>query len=451
MRIIGLLLSFLLCTSLCSAQGLPIEAEINQLKVRLEALEHKVTAQSKIMEEQKQYIADQNKKISEYETKISQFSPTETKNPVEQLAQGLDMGAGITTIIQGANNTNNATTDISKNEDRTDASYSADITIGKEFKEVNGEAFLHLEAGQGAGLEDDLTLYRNVNRDADNDNNVRVTEAWYKQKLFNEKLSLTFGKLDATILFDTNEIANDETTKFLSRMFRNSPAIEFPDNTIGLHTVVMPVSWLELSHGVFDGNNDWEKIDDNLFNIGQITFKTNFFDKPGNYRFLGWYSNVYHTDWSVPEKDKESAYGFGLSFDQKVTDIITLFTRYGWQDPEVYNPNILATGDLNYSLKQSWSTGLEIEGKPWGREKDSLGFAYGEIMPSPDYKKAGESLDPVRLAKTEKHLEAYYRIHINDHLAISPDFQYIINPFGDDVSNDTENIFVGGVRVQVGF
>jgi len=427
--------------------------QYRQLENRVLALENKLGEYDKCMNEQKQCILEQNKKITEYESRLAQFDTDlhrQTGAPIS-IAEGLEIGAGGTMIIQGTNNANNVATDVTKKESRTDASYSADITFGKEFKEVGGRAFLHLEAGQGAGLEDNLTLYSNVNRDADNDNNVRLTELWYEQALFKDKAALTFGKLDPTAYFDNNDVANDETTQFLGRIFRNSPTIEFPDNTAGIRLAYMPLEWLELGYAVFDGNRDWEKIGDNLFNIGQVTFKTSVFDLPGNYRFLGWNNNVYHTKWLDTEETKEANYGFGLSFDQKVNDIITLFTRYGWQNPKVYNPDIMATGDLNYSLAHSWSAGFQVEGKPWGREKDVFAFAVGQAIASKDYKKAGEPLDPVRRAKPEGHLEAYYRVHVNDHLSLSPDFQYIWNPFGKDIADDTNCVFVGGMRAQVDF
>ncbi|MDD5005313.1 MAG: carbohydrate porin [Candidatus Omnitrophica bacterium] len=445
---------FFCAGNICWADDVSFRKELDQLKARVQALENKLAEQDKCMNEQKKCILDQEKKISAYESRLAQFD-TDLHRQVGMpigIAEGLEIGAGATMIMQGANNTNNATAGVSKNEGRTDASYSADITIGKEFEDAGGRAFLHLEVGQGSGLEDDLTLYSNVNRDADNDNNVRLTELWYEQAFLKDKAAATFGKLDPTAYFDNNEVANDETTQFLGRIFRNSPTIEFPDNTAGMRFTYLPAEWLELGYGVFDADSDWEKVGDNLFNIGQVTFKTNFFDLSGNYRLLAWQNNSYHTKWLANEQEKESAFGFGLSLDQKVNDIVTVFSRYGWQNPKVYNPNITATGDDEndpkyYSLEHSWSAGLQVEGKPWGREKDILGFAIGQILSSKDYKKSDDTLR----AKTEGHLETYYRIYINDHFSISPDLQYIWNPFGKDVAEDTDPIFVGGVRAQIDF
>lgn len=432
-----------------------LEEAVRQLQKRIEVLEKKVAEQDKCLTAKNIEDQAQEKKIAEYEAKLSKFEVEFHRAPAitAQIAEGLELGAGLTMIVQGTNNVNNASSDASKKKNRTDGSYSADITLSKEFKDIRGRAFLHLEGGQGDRLEDDLTLFSNVNRDADEHENVRVTELWYEQGLFKDKAVVTFGKLDPTAYFDVNAVACNETTQFLNRMFRNSPTLEFPDNTAGFRAAYIPTGWFELGYGLFNGNSDsWSKMFDNLFNIGQIRFQAHFFDLPGNYRFYGWNNNLYHTKWQDTSKNKEAAYGFGLSFDQKLNDIITAFCRYGWQDPSVYNPDLTTiAGDMPYSLEQSWSTGLQIAGKPWGREKDMLGFAVGQDFASGDYKKSGASLDPARRARQEGHLETYYRIQVNEHLALSPDFQYIWNPFGKDVSEDTNGIFVGGMRAQLDF
>ncbi len=431
-----------------------LEETVGRLEKRIEALEKKIAEQDKYIAIRDTQTLAQQQKISEYETKLSQFEENlhrVSKRPMK-IMEGLELGAAATMIVQGTDNVNNAASDVQKKKSRTDGSYSADITLAKEFEQIDGRAFLHLEGGQGEGLEDDLTLYSNVNRDVDDEQNVHLTELWYEQNLFRDKAVITFGKLDPTAYFDVNEIANDETSQFLGRIFRNNPVIEFPDNTAGFRAAYMPKEWVELSCGIFNGNTEhWEKMFDNLFSIGELRFATNFFNLAGNYRLLGWNSNVYHTNWLDSEKTKEAAYGFGLSIDQKASDIVTAFCRYGWQSPESYNPDIIATGGLNYSLEQSWSAGIQLEGKPWGRENDVLSFAAGQIFPSGDYKKAGGSSDPAIRARAEGHLEAYYRIHLNDHLSLSPDFQYIWNPFGKDVADDTNGVFVGGMRAQVDF
>jgi len=68
-------------------------------------------------------------------------------------------------------------------------------------------------------------------------------------------------------------------------------------------------------------------------------------------------------------------------------------------------------------------------------------------MPSDDYKEYNTGFQ----AKTEGHVESYYKVHVNDHLSISPDIQYIWNPYGKDIAANTKGIFVAGMRAQVDF
>ena len=451
MTVVGLSLVLFVGGNAGADGGSPgTDALIKQLQNRLDVLEKKVAEQDAYIKSQQQAAQAQENKIKTYEERLSDFDQQlhrETKVPGET-GPGLAIGAGGSLIVQGTTNTN---ANDSKKSDRADVSYSADVTLEKSFGDVNGRAFLHLETGKGIGLEDKLSLYSNVNRDQDNDETVRVTELWYEQLFAGEKAILTFGKLDPTAYFDNNEAANDETTQFLARMFRNNPAIEFPDNAAGLRASYSWTDWLETGYGIFDADADWENIGDNLFHISEVTFKTKFFGQAGHYRFFGWRNGANHTKWLATEKNKETNFGAGLSFDQHVSAPVLVFLRYGWQNPNVYNPSLTATGDLNYSLSQSWSSGVELAGSLWGRQKDVIGLAVGQAIPSLEYKKAGADLDPARQAKREGHVEGYYRLTINDHLAISPDVQYIWNAFGDDVVSDSDPIWVYGTRAQVDF
>ena len=103
---------------------------------------------------------------------------SETFAKIKEAFDGLTIGAGATFVMQGTNNANGD--NIAKNEENaTDASYSIDLEFEKEFDDY-GKAFIHLEAGGGLGVEDELKVFSNVNRDADNDENVRLTEVWYE-------------------------------------------------------------------------------------------------------------------------------------------------------------------------------------------------------------------------------------------------------------------------------
>jgi len=397
-----------------------IESEIAELKQRIGVLEERITEQEWEFGEQ---------------TEIA-----ESLEQIKEVFEGLTIGASATFVMQGTNNANGD--NLTKNEENaTDVSYSIDLEFEKEFDDY-GKAFIHLEAGKGEGVEDELKVFSSVNRDADNDENVRLTEVWYEHYFESLPLTVTFGKIGADGFIDANEYANDEAAQFLGRIFRNSPALEFPDdNNAGVRFGLEPVDYLDIELVAMDANDGWEDIFDNIFLSGQLNFKPNFFQRPGNYRVYGWLNDKDHIKWDDVAKVKKTSYGFGLSFDQELTDVVGVFARYGWQDPEVY-----ASGS-SFSLEQSWSAGIQLAGGLWGRDDDVFAIAFGQVMPSDDYKKAGSNLN----AKDESHLEAYYSFKINDHLTVSPDIQVIWDPYGGDATNGDKTIFVGGVRTQIDF
>jgi high affinity Mn2+ porin len=409
------------------------EEEIAELKARIAQLEERLIQQEgKTIEVEK--IAHGAKR------EFSEFIDYKAGQGLEIKSTGLTIGAGATFILQATNNAN--AEDFAKSsEDVTDASYSVDLELGKTVGDY-GLAFLHLETGAGAGIENELQVFSNVNRDADDsDNSISVTEVWYEHYFKFLPLTLTFGKIDPTAYLDTNEYANDECTQFLGYIFRNSPVIEYPDdNAAGIRVAIEPADFLGIEFVAMDADADWEDVFDDIFIAGQLDFKPKLFNRPGNYRVYGWLNDKDHIRWDDILKTKEKSHGFGLSVDQEITDIFGVFARYGWQDPEVY-----ADGS-DFSLEQSWSAGIQLAGNPWNRDEDIVAIAFGQVIPSADYKKANDLK-----AKTESHLEAYYNIKINDHLSVSPDIQVIWDPYGGDAANGDKTIIAGGIRTQIDF
>ncbi len=397
-----------------------VEDEIKELEARIVELERR-------LDKQQETVAVQAEEIDEIK-----------EAGVLPLLEGINIGAGATFIVQGTHNAN-GDNQLNEGDDVADASYSIDLEIEKEFDDY-GKAFVHLEAGGGAGVEDELTVFSNVNRDADNDENVRLTEVWYEHYFHSMPRTLTVGKIDATCYIDTNEYANDEGGQFLGRIFRNSPTIEFADNAAGVRFALEPTNFMDIELVAMDADSDWEDVFDEMFIAGQLNLKPNFFNRGGNYRLIGWFNDREHTKWLEQAKVTKANFGLGISFDQELSDNVGVFLRYGWQNPEVY-----ANGS-DFSLEQSWSAGIQLVGSLWGRDDDVFAIAFGQVMPSDDYKKAN-SFE----AKSEEHLEVYYNFKINDHLTVSPNVQVIWDPYGGDATNGDKIVVVGGLRTQVDF
>jgi hypothetical protein len=415
-------------------------AEMDQLKTRVAELEKQVCEQKHALIKQEGTVTEVKKSLIDY--KLGEGLKLEP--------YGLNIQASATFVIQGTPNANNTG---GKEKSRCDASWSSDIFIEKEFDDC-GLALIHLEPGQGGSVESELSLYSNVNRDSnDTGADVPITELWYEHYLFNKQIAITLGKLDPANYVDQNEYAFDETTQFLGRIFRNSPAVEWPDdNTLGARFIVTPevIPYLSLETAYFDTDNNWESIFSKPFISTQFNLKPskifNFDPEQwdGNYRLYWWINCLDHSKLVAdgepdPDDAEKINTGFGLSCDQMLTDEFEIFGRFGWQRPDVA---LVSTSPNAAPIDISWSSGLQMTGKRWNRSDDVLACGIGQLFPSKEYKDAGHG------GSAEGHLELYYKLQILKNVAFTPDFQLIWNPRGVD---DSDPIFVYGLRGQVDF
>ena len=392
---------------------------------------------------------------------------TEVKGKLENTVDNLQINGGITLIGQGTwGNDNN----YPEYEDVIDGTYSVDLEVSAPVGK--GEAFILMEAGDGAGLSDEIPAFHGTNDDViDNENKVEVTEAWYEHKWLDDKLIYTVGKVDLTNYFDTNEVANDETLQFIATPFVNNIAIEFPDNVMGMRAQYIVNDLVDFGVGYQSGDGDWEDIIEDPFLIAELALRPQFGDAElqGNYRFFWWTNRTEHTNWrrlqrsilherlgaedlegfppEAPAEDKLINDGLGISFDQQVTDELTLFTRFGYQDEDA-NP-----------FQSALSLGFNLNGGLWGRENDVFGLAYGAAILANDYENTLKTYG-YKIGIPERHpgkidykledddeefYEAYYSLSVNDSMFLTPDVQHITNTFGLD---ENDSAWILGLRMQ---
>ncbi len=389
-------------------------------------------------------VKDLKRRVKELEKKVQQHSKAESNVDIQSklteivnILEGVNIEGGVTFITQGAHKANSDTLSDS-GEGITDASYSFDLILEKDFFE-DSKVLLHFEAGNGDGITDELKLFSNVNADATGDESFDLIEVWFEHRFKRVPLTLTMGKIDVTCYIDTNEYANDETAQFLGSIFKNSPVVEFPDsNSVGIRVGFNPTGIIDIDLVAADADSNWDDVFDNVFVALQLSFKPIFFKKHGSYRFYMWLNDKNHTKWSNTTATKEKGYGFGLNLDQELSEVLGVFLRYGWQNPKVY-----MDGE-DFSLEQSYSVGFQLDGALWNRDNDIFGFGFGQVFPSSDYKNANGLK-----AKSETHLEAYYNFRMNDNLALSFDFQTVWDAYGADSNRGGKPIVLGGLRIQV--
>lgn len=103
--------------------------------------------------------------------------------------------------------------------------------------------------------------------------------------------------------------------------------------------------------------------------------------------------------------------GLAVSFDQKFTEKVTGFFRYGWADDKVNEE------------KDFYSYGGQIVGLFDSRKDDVLGFGYAHAL------RSYEGLSSTNTREINL-IETYYNIKVSKNLEISPDIQVVTHPGG---------------------
>lgn len=299
----------------------------------------------------------------------------------------------------------------------TTVSGSFDIFAATSFG-PNTLLFFDLESIGGDGMDPHIPNLVTLNADAGSTHDLtghdrmHVLEAWAEFTALNESINITAGKIDLTNYFDNNAAANDETAQFYSGVFVNSSALLVPAVTPGirLRTTMFNRFFLQLGFSSLDNSGD--NIFNEIYKIGSVGFKVlPNTDWEGNLRVYG-YSHP------LIEKDR----GYGLSFDQTVMRMFTIFARYGKNQPQLAN---LA------GIQSAWSAGTRFVQTFTGR-RFVVGLAYGESQ--------------LPLAGgTEQVFEGYARQQLNKWTFISPHFQAL------KASDRGDFQYIWGLRTQFNF
>jgi high affinity Mn2+ porin len=376
------------------------------------------------------------RKIVREEIEKTEKRGTLFQKGVDNFFDRVEFGLSFTGLMQGSVG---AEERVSPEEDTSAATGSSDLEFTARFNDV-WRGFVHLEAGSGGGLDSELALLVGVNGDADDDENVRLCEAWVEGLWrFGEVHSLLarLGKIDLTAEFDTNEAANDETTQFLGSGFVNNPTFAAADNDFGGILVYTYRDVVSVKVGFCDADEQADRggrFFDDLCLVGEVGVSVKLFDRPGNYRLYVWYDDT-KLEGVDPDTETDSpGAGWGVSCDQGILENLTAFFRFGQADEEYY-------------AVETWvSGGLEFGGALWGREDDAVGLAYGLALLGSDAEDLAEADD--RDAAHEHHAELYYRFKLNGNMELTPSAQIVDNPGGDD---DNDILAVFGIRLQVNF
>ena len=245
-------------------------------------------------------------------------------------------------------------------------------------------------------------------------NDLSLREAWLMTKLWNQKLSLTIGRVDLTNYFDANVAANDETSQFLSDALVNNPALGLSENGAGMALVYDPKGAFSARVGYQQSSDAATNLSDSLYQLFEVDYRANPLRMgEGNYR--AWYRQ------DNSSGDDLSAYG--VSFDQKITAGSTVFMRYG--------ANEVGGGgddDVHYSAGVQLNNGLGFNPEDaWG-----IGFARSNLSNN----------------NSERLLETYYNLRIAEKLQLSFHLAHLTEK---TAGMDAVSYIVPGTRLQASF
>lgn len=332
-----------------------------------------------------------------------------------------------------------------------DAEFDLETIFGFKGATIFAQ-YLHVTAENG-GTQDtgDIQAYSNIESERSMD---VLYELWYEQVFADGKYRFKVGKVDANTEFNFVDAAGgfaNSSAGFSPTVFA-LPTYPNPAMSVNLFAELYENEGnvFSLAYGFYDGSSAVDEVatgrrgpstftsDDrsnDYFHILQAEQAWERFGSLGEGRLTvgGWYHSGSFEKFSGGSDS--GTHGLFLTAEQRITQ------RSGGSDGGIFVFGQYGSADEDVSdVAQHVAAGLVTEGTFASRESDSAGV-YVTYVDLSDDTAAG-------YAKNECAIDAYYTFQINDHFAIQPELQYIINPSG---SNDVSNALVGGVRFSASF
>ncbi len=258
-----------------------------------------------------------------------------------------------------------------------------------------------------------------------NDYSFRVLELNWQQSLVDDRLTLIAGKVDPTNYFNFHGLIVPWTS-FLGYGSSVSGSVNWPDMGLGIIAGYKITDQFYAIAGLTDVRGD-------LFVKGEfLNFGENFFD--GNFfkaievgfvpsmteRYFKKFSiTLWQTDSYLTPSGNDIPSGNGVAFSSHwfFQDKFAPYIRFAFSD---------GNGENAFYKKD-------------------LQIGHGMVMKSHDLLGTSLSIAKTNIPDTKNQLtiEVYYRFHITEHLALTPDFQWIINP---TLNPNTDNLTYIGIR-----
>lgn len=195
---------------------------------------------------------------------------------------------------------------------------------------------------------------------------MMLSEAWLSVQGPKKVLSLQAGVIDVTGTFDSNRVANDETSQFLTPDFVNSPLLGNPANGPGAIARV-DFTRFQFMAGAQNALATGTQVTDDLYFIAEAGMLQHFF---GDAHLRAWARQQ-------PRGSQQPDQAVGLSADHRFNPLVTAFARYAKNSyVESYDEATDTRVAINL-LDWAASGGLELTNFYKPNLKARVGLAYG--------------------------------------------------------------------------
>jgi porin len=286
------------------------------------------------------------------------------------------------------------------------------------------------------------------------DANPRLTYLSYTQTLYDDKLSIRFGRMTINSVYGEEFAASQYFKAFTSvafdlvplGIFLNAPgAFGYPLTTWGARIKYEPVEWFYVMAGCYNGDSgvkdgDRHGVDFTMrgppFVIGEIGYRRNYGKDatglPGNVKLGAYFNGGTAEVFGQPGETLHSRYGFYFIGDQALAR---------WGDPlekrhlGAFAAFACAPDQRVNTTPYFFDAGLVAYGFLPNRPRDyaAFGLAYGSY--SGDLRRAEEfqaSTDPAAAVQSwEMTVEWTYGCTVRPGLLLQPSLQYLVNPGGN--------------------
>jgi hypothetical protein len=269
------------------------------------------------------------------------------------------------------------------------------------------------------------------------------------------RLELRLGKFSIADFFDVNSVGGDSHLQFMNWAVDQNGGYDYAADTRG-YTYGLILEYQSPKVGfrfgealmptVANGPDlVWSLRHANASNFEFELHRGFLKKKDGIIRLLGYVNNanmgIYqvaneqYLEGEVPTPDitnhplqVTTKYGFGVNFEQVLTNNIVVYGRFGWNNGK--------TESWAYTeVDQTFQVGAGVRGRMWKRTYDRAGLTFvsngisSEHARYLSYGGLGFILGDGGLTyERENILEGYYTAHAWRGIYLGPDLQYVVNP-----------------------